>query len=70
MNRTIKEATIRRYRCADHGHLGDLLDAHDFARRLRTLGGLTPVEFICKLWTSERQRFHLDPTHQMPGLHT
>ena len=33
-------------------------------------GGLTPFEFICKLWTSEPQRFHLDPAHQMPGLNT
>ncbi|MEM6441574.1 MAG: IS481 family transposase, partial [Pseudomonadota bacterium] len=44
--------------------------AYNFARRLKTLGGLTPYEFICKTWTKERQRFTLDPTHQMPGLNT
>ena len=73
-NRTIKKATARRHHHADHGqlrsHPGDFLDAHNFARRLKTLGGLTPFEFICKPRTSEPQRFHLDPTHQMPGLNS
>ena len=46
MNRTIKDATVKRYRCGSHDqlrqHLGDLVDAYDFARRLKTLRGLTP----------------------------
>ena len=67
-------ATIRRYHYADHdqlrAHLRDFLDAYNFARRLKTLGGLTAYEFVCKLWASEPQRFRLDPTHQMPGLNT
>ena len=42
--------------------------AYNFARRLKTLGGLTPYEYICKIWTSEPDRFILDPIHQMPGL--
>jgi hypothetical protein len=33
-------------------------------RRLKTLGGLTPYECICKVWTSEPDH------HQMPGLNT
>jgi hypothetical protein len=37
---------------------------------LKTLKGLTPYEFICKLWTKEPDRFILDPLHQMPGLNT
>jgi hypothetical protein len=44
--------------------------AYNFARRLKTLGGLTPYEYICKIWTSEPDRFILDPIHQMPGLNT
>lgn len=52
MNRTIKEATIRRHHYADHdplrAHLGDFPDAYNFARRLKTLAGLTPFELICK----------------------
>jgi hypothetical protein len=33
-------------------------------------GGYTPYEYICKIWTSEPDRFILDPIHQMPGLNT
>jgi len=49
------------------GHLGDFLAAYNFARRLKTLGGLTPYEYIFKIFTSEPQRFRLNPLHQMPG---
>ncbi|MBY5775033.1 IS481 family transposase, partial [Rhizobium leguminosarum] len=43
---------------------------YNFGRRLKTLKGLTPYEFICKQWTKEPERFRLDPTHQMPGLNS
>jgi hypothetical protein len=49
-------------------HLGDFVAAYNFGRRLKTLKGLTPNEFICKIWTKEPERFNLNPTHQMPGL--
>ncbi|KID12324.1 hypothetical protein P279_29050 [Rhodobacteraceae bacterium PD-2] len=42
--------------------------AYNFARRLKTLNGLTPYEYICNIWTSEPDRFILNPIHQMPGL--
>ena len=51
-------------------HLDDFLDACNFARRLKTLGGLTPYEYICKIWTSEPDLFILDPIDQIPGLNT
>ena len=74
MNRTIKDATVKRYHYDDHdqlrSHLADFLAAYNFARRLKTLNGLTPYEYICKIWTSEPERFILDPIHQMPGLNT
>ena len=41
--------------------------AYNFARRLKTLLGLTPYEYICKTWSKEPDRFTLDPTHQMPN---
>ena len=72
MNRTIKEATVRRHHCGSHSqlraHLVDFLAAYNFARRLKTLSGLTPYEYICKVWTSEPDRFIVNPIHQMPGL--
>jgi len=74
MNRTIKDATVRRYHYEDHdqlrGHLADFLDAYNFGRRLKTLKGLTPYEFICKCWTSQPERFTINPLQQMPGLNT
>jgi hypothetical protein len=72
MNRTIKDATVKRFHYSSHDqlrvHLADFLDAYNFARRLKTLRGLTPFEAICKAWTEEPHRFKLNPLHQMPGL--
>ena len=74
MNRTIKEATVKRFYYEAHSqlrqHLADFIDAYNFARRLKTLRGLTPYEHIYQCWTNEPQRFRLDPLHQMPGLNT
>ena len=72
MNRTIKEATVKRFHYDDHDqlrrHLADFILAYNFGRRLKTLKGLTPYEHICKCWTNEPERFTLNPIHQMPGL--
>jgi len=74
MNRTIKEATVKRYHYDSHQqlrtHLDDFINAYNFGRRLKTLKGLTSYEYICKIWTIEPERFKLDPIHQMPGLNT
>ncbi|WP_085828843.1 IS481 family transposase, partial [Roseovarius gaetbuli] len=46
MNRTIKDATVKRFHYDDHNqlrtHLADFMAAYNFARRLKTLSGLTP----------------------------
>ena len=72
MNRTIKEATVKRFHYESHdelnSHLTSFVAAYNFAKRLKTLKGLTPYEFICKAWTKEPARFTLNPIHQMPGL--
>ena len=72
MNRTIKEATVKRYHYDSHRrlktHLADFINAYNYARRLKTLKGLTPYEYICKIWTNDPNRFTLNPLHQMPGL--
>jgi len=74
MNRTIKEATVQRYHYDTHGqlerHLADFVSAYNYGRRLKTLAGLTPYEFICKRWTIEPEKFRLNPIHQMPGLNS
>jgi transposase InsO family protein len=71
MNRTIKEATVKRYHYDSHDqlrqHLGDFVAAYNFGRRLKTLRGLTPYEAICKAWQNEPTRFTSNPHHQIPG---
>ena len=74
MNRTIKDATVKRFHYDSHDqlrtHLADFMAAYNFARRLKTLGGLTPYEYICKIWTSEPDRSILNPIQQMQGLNS
>ena len=71
MNRTIKEATVKRFRHENHDqlktHLADFMAAYNFVRRLKTISGLEPYEYICKIWTSEPDRFILNSIPQMPG---
>ena len=74
MNRTIKDATTKRFHYDGHDqlrrHLADFIDAYNYGRRLKTLKGLTPYEFICKQWTNQPKRFTLNPLQQMPGPNT
>ncbi|EAQ34230.1 putative transposase [Nitrobacter sp. Nb-311A] len=68
------KATVKRYHYDSHDqlrrHLANFVDAYNFGRRLKTLKGLTPYEFICKCWTSEPKRFKLNPFQKMPGPNT
>ena len=73
MNRTLKEATVQRYHYESHDqlrrHLADFLAAYNFAKRLKTLAGLTPHEYVCKIWTENPKRFKIDRTHLTWGLY-
>jgi len=74
MNRTIKDAMVKRYPYDSHDplreHLQLFVDAYNHARRLKTLRGLTPYEFICQAWTKQPERFRLNPSHHIPGPYT
>lgn len=74
MNRTLKDATVRRYHYDGHdqlrAHLQLFLEAYNYGRRLKTLRGLTPYEFVCKIWTEQPSRFRGDPTHLTLGPNT
>ena len=52
MNRTIKDATVKRYFYETHDqlrtHLRDFADAYNFAKRLKTLRGLTRTSSSAK----------------------
>ncbi len=71
MSHTIQDATVKRYHYDSddqrRSYLGDFLDAYNFARHLKTLGGRTPYEHICMIWTSEPDSSVVDPSHNMPG---
>ncbi len=74
MNRTIKEATVKRYHYDTHRqletHLTDFIGAYNYACRPKTLRGLTLYKFICKACADEPQRFTSNPHHQLPGPNT
>jgi transposase InsO family protein len=72
MKRTIKDATVRRFYDETHRslrtHLATFLDAYNFAKRLKSLRGLTPFEGICQLWAEQPERFRLNPLHHIAGV--
>ena len=72
MNRTIQDATVKRFHYDSHeelrGHLANFVTAYNFAKRLKTLKGLTPYEFICNAGINQPEKFKLNPRHEMPGL--
>ena len=74
MNRTLKEATVKRYHYGSHeqlrDHLQRFIEAYNFAKRLKTLKGLTPFEHIVKCWTQQPERFRVNPTHHTLGLNS
>jgi transposase InsO family protein len=74
MNRTIKEATVKKYYYNSHAqlkeHLQNFINAYNFAKRLKTLKGLTPHEYIIKCWQNEPKRFIVNPNHHTIGLYT
>ncbi|MGY5857672.1 IS481 family transposase, partial [Wolbachia endosymbiont of Nasonia oneida] len=41
--------------------------AYNYAKRLKTLKGLTPYEFICYQWTQSPELFILNPHHHTLG---
>jgi transposase InsO family protein len=71
-NRTLKEATVKRYDYESHQqlkeHLDNFLNAYNFAKRLKTLHGLTPYEDIIKCWQKEPERCKTNPGHHTLGL--
>jgi transposase-like protein len=74
MNRTLKEATVKQYHYQTHqhlkAHLQAFLMAYNFAKRLKTLRGLTPYEYLCQCWQKEPERFTINPYHHTLGLNT
>jgi hypothetical protein len=74
MNRTLKEATVKNYQDQTHqhlkAHLQAFLMAYNCAKRLTTLRGLTPYEYIWQCWQKAPERFTINPYHHTLGLNT
>jgi hypothetical protein len=51
-------------------HVHAFLMAYNFAKRLKSLRGLTAYEYICKIWTKQPKKFRLNPLHHTVGLNT
>lgn len=73
MNRSIKESTVYSYFYQSHAelreHLEMFLQAYNFAKRLKTLKGRSPYEYIWDRWRETPERFHQKPTHLTLGLY-
>jgi transposase InsO family protein len=74
MNRTLKEATVYRYYYDTHQQLREHLDtfllAYNFAKRLKTLRGLSPYEFIYQQWQQHPDLFLKEPSPLTLGPYT
>ena len=68
---TLLPLDVRKYHYASHEelqiHLHHFVDAYNFAKRLKTLKGLTVFEFISMKWPKEPERFIVNPDQLMPG---
>jgi len=74
MNPTLRQATLKRYHYATHDelreHLKNFVNADNYAKRLKTLKGLTPSEHIVKCSTEMPKSFRLYPNQHRPRLNT
>lgn len=74
MNRTLKEATVKTFTYATgdklKSHLHDFLMAYNFAKRLKSLKGKTPWQFIMEQWTISPHYFTINPSQFIAGLNS
>jgi hypothetical protein len=73
MNKTIKEATVNRYYYDTHRqlrqHLQTFISAYNFAKRLKSINGLTPCDFIIHSWKNNPDSFSINPYYHNMGLY-
>jgi len=73
MNLYLREATVKSFHYDNHEqlktHLQTFIDAYNFARRIKTLKGLTPHEFICKTYQNHPQLFKSHSYQKYAGLY-
>lgn len=71
MNRTIKEATVRRHHYESvevlTEHVRLFVRAYNFGKHLKALRWRTPFEAICSAWERDSSIFRANPHHLIPG---
>jgi transposase-like protein len=74
MNRTIKDATVKQYHYDTVAqlkqHLYDFINAYNYAKKLKILGFITPMEKIIQQWNLKPDLFNNDPIHYLMGLNS
>ena len=74
MNRTLTEATVKRFYYETNQqlkeHIQTFFMAYNFAKRLKTLRGLTSYQFICQQWQKSPLQLTINPLHHTVGLNT
>lgn len=50
-------------------HFLAFFDSYNFTRRLKTLNGRTPYEYICEIWLRNPGIFRVSPEVHRPGMH-
>jgi hypothetical protein len=72
MNRTLKEATVKPFYYSSHpqlkAHLHAFLMVYNFSKRLKSLRGLTPYDFICRSFERSPLCFYINPFLFTVGL--
>lgn len=72
MNRTLKEATVKQYHYDTVAqlkqHLYDFLNAYNYAKKLKALRFMTPIEKIRREWINKPHLFQQKPNYYSMGL--
>ena len=73
MNRTIKEATVKKYYYETNeklkDHLQSIIDAYNFGKRLKALKGLKVFDYVNICWNEEPDKFKTNPLHLFARLY-
>jgi transposase-like protein len=74
MNRTLKEATVKKFHYDSVNqlkqHLYDFMMAYNHARKLKALNYQSPYDIIIQQWKLKPNLFHTNPVHYLVGLNT
>ncbi len=74
MNRTIKEATVKKFYYKNHDilekHLQSFINVYNYANPLKSLKGLCPYEKICLYLRSEEGKPYFNPNHKFSKVYS